>query len=1595
MLIGFLPAHAQGDEEGTISTPASQAPYLPLQVQLVNVNTTQINPSKFPIIELYVLVTGQDGNTISGLGASNFLATEQSNLESQPTTETISVAPITATGNIAVALTIDRSGSMSGSEIADAKTAANTFVDNMATLDRAAIISFSSSVTINQVFTSDKTALHNAVNSLSASGGTAVYDAIYKAIEELTNEIGVKAVIIFTDGQSNSDSHSVQEAIDLAKDKGIPVYTIGLGAGVNESILQTIADETGGYYTYAPTAADLQQIYDDIAQAIRDQYLVTYSTHNPSYDGTTRTVEVTVTVGTNSDSDTETYTVTEPSEISLTQDILNLMAQAQYAAQTLTIGAIITDDVAVTQAKLFYRTSGSADIYKEASMSNSSNLYTADIPGSDIAAPGVDFYITASDGTLTRSSPQNNPATYPHQISILPNEAPVISHTPVTTTTAGTNVVISANVTDTTDYVNSVKLFYRTTGYVLYDSADMVSSSDTYVATIPGSKVILAGIDYYIIALDNHSVRTCDGTDVAPYHIDVTSGPINHPPTVEINPPEINQVKKTATFTWSGSDDTTPAAQLVYKHRLLDPDSPIYDWLPKKDEEWSSSTTATYPRPGDSHLPDGTYRFQVKAKDADEAVQPSPTTYKFTIGAGAPGTISGRVTDASISGSSNGIAGVVMLLDPDPFTYCPITLGQGYFSFSIPAGTYDVTASASGYSTLTKSVTVTAGETVEVNFALTEQAKVPVIVIPGIMGSELWKVEDVDDRERIWPDVAGFSLQDADDLALTASGEDRADVTIQEGDILRAWTLNSAWFTNVYGKLVDCLTEESAGYVEDTDLFLFSYDWRKNLSVTSAVLAKRINEILAKTGAEQVDIVAHSMGGLVARYYINSSSAATPSVFYQSAANVRKLILLATPSHGSPDALIALHPELGRGPGMLSNEEAQDLSANWPSAYQLLPTEEFFDLYEYIFRDYYGFVHDGNLVASTPAETWRLTYLDHEESNLKAVNSYLLRDAAFSAYAFHRELGSSLEFLGKTYIVAGSGSPTTAILVKKDPVATPSGSTPSTIYSEEIWLAVPGNGDQTVPLKSVTRLDTSGPLRIFHVDVNHSAIPNDKNVRDLVLAILENDETEIGKIKERRIWLGLGSYEVIEEQSLLDGSNEDQAHDLKDTSIIVIKSPVELHIYDSEGNHTGPDEDGLIETAYHTDYFKLASNTVAFIPMVGVYELELLGTGTGIFGLEIMEFDGESMMRVFSFEHIDVTSSSVGTLTYSPLSPEYPSLSIDTNGDGSIDKVIPAEPVNTPIGSNISIAFQDELVTVLFNKVTSAGHTVCWSVDAIDGLDPSFKAVSPFYFLSTSAEFTGSASISIQYDETDVPVGRESDLKLYRITGEDAIEDITQKLDQAANTVTGQTDGFSYFVVGYINASPETRILSPTTGGTVTGRSCSIQWQTTDPDTSASSLSIDLFYSTNNGSTWTSISSNETDDGAYDWNISALSGGEYWLKVVATDPEEGTSEALAGPFTISVFEGNIIVGPNPVTNTGTVFFYTLPEGTSTAKLMVFNVAGKPVFEASLNANSTRFPIAGTWNPVDQDGIPLANGPYVYVLIADGKAIGQGKMVIQR
>jgi len=261
----------------------------------------QIDAGSFPLVENFVTVSDDAGNPISGLTEANFSVREDGVSQTPITVETVGGDGSAAS----VALTIDRSGSMGGTPLQDAKSAATTFVDQLQPLDRAAVISFSSGVRVDQSFTTDKNALNTAISGLNAGGGTALYDAVFESINLASSEVGRRAVIALTDGGDGGSATSLQQAIDAAVQVGIPIYTIGLG-NANINPLEQLATETGGQFFNAPNSSDLEQVYNQIALQLENQYRVTY-TSSDACDGTEHTVEITASSNQFSDSETRTY----------------------------------------------------------------------------------------------------------------------------------------------------------------------------------------------------------------------------------------------------------------------------------------------------------------------------------------------------------------------------------------------------------------------------------------------------------------------------------------------------------------------------------------------------------------------------------------------------------------------------------------------------------------------------------------------------------------------------------------------------------------------------------------------------------------------------------------------------------------------------------------------------------------------------------------------------------------------------------------------------------------------------------------------------------------------------------------------------------------------------------------------------------------------------------------------------------------------------------------------------------------------------------------------------------------------------------------
>ena len=174
-----------------------------------------------------------------------------------------------------VVLALDRSGSMVGTPFTDAKTAAKTFVDEMdLSVDQVSLVSFSSSARLDQPLTQDSTAIKNKIDSLSATGGTDIADAIRDAHSELRSSRHKPAnqpvIVLLTDGKPDgSTAASALSAANTAKAQGSYIITVGLlgSVGLDSDLLRNIASTPADYYE-TPDSSELVQIYRDIAAQI-------------------------------------------------------------------------------------------------------------------------------------------------------------------------------------------------------------------------------------------------------------------------------------------------------------------------------------------------------------------------------------------------------------------------------------------------------------------------------------------------------------------------------------------------------------------------------------------------------------------------------------------------------------------------------------------------------------------------------------------------------------------------------------------------------------------------------------------------------------------------------------------------------------------------------------------------------------------------------------------------------------------------------------------------------------------------------------------------------------------------------------------------------------------------------------------------------------------------------------------------------------------------------------------------------------------------------------------------------------------------------
>lgn len=190
-----------------------------------------------------------------------------------------------------IVLAVDISSSMLATDfkpnrVEAAKEVAERFV-NQRDQDNMGLVIFSGESLALMPLTNDRSALINAISTIKAGDlpdGTAIGDGLSSAINRiLSGQAKSKSIILLTDGTNNAGDVQPSTAAQIARQKGIKVYTIGVGTNgsiqikdpygfssttletkIDEQSLKEIASVTGGKYFRATDTGMLQRVFDEI-----------------------------------------------------------------------------------------------------------------------------------------------------------------------------------------------------------------------------------------------------------------------------------------------------------------------------------------------------------------------------------------------------------------------------------------------------------------------------------------------------------------------------------------------------------------------------------------------------------------------------------------------------------------------------------------------------------------------------------------------------------------------------------------------------------------------------------------------------------------------------------------------------------------------------------------------------------------------------------------------------------------------------------------------------------------------------------------------------------------------------------------------------------------------------------------------------------------------------------------------------------------------------------------------------------------------------------------------------------------------------------
>ena len=175
-----------------------------------------------------------------------------------------------------VVLNLDASGSIAGQRLQDLRAAGRAVLDQLRKDDRAALVSFSETVSLHTELTTDWSHLRNVLDENQSSGQTSLVDASLAGLVVAASSTGRSLMLTFSDGLDTSSLLPPESVLDSARRTDVVVFGVTDGK-LRAPFIKDLADATGGDVVEIRSTSELRNTFVRLLSEYRQRYLVAYT----------------------------------------------------------------------------------------------------------------------------------------------------------------------------------------------------------------------------------------------------------------------------------------------------------------------------------------------------------------------------------------------------------------------------------------------------------------------------------------------------------------------------------------------------------------------------------------------------------------------------------------------------------------------------------------------------------------------------------------------------------------------------------------------------------------------------------------------------------------------------------------------------------------------------------------------------------------------------------------------------------------------------------------------------------------------------------------------------------------------------------------------------------------------------------------------------------------------------------------------------------------------------------------------------------------------------------------------------------------------